>query len=142
MRDKNPQSAKVGDLIMWANYDGGGINFGKIVSFASDWRPMAKGFRQPWFEEERIVGFKYIPDEKGWTFSMIDGVQVRVRSEAIRESVNVSHPLQYANTQRVTDGWMVIAYGDGRAEATTEEHPIAKARRQFMELEGKKGYAF
>lgn len=143
MTDKNPQNAKVGDLIMWPNYNGGGkLNFGKIVSFASDGRPMAKSFWQPWFEKDRLVGYKFEADPKGWTWGEVDGQRVRGRSKAVYEEVNIQHPLRWSHTRRATNGWLVLAHGDGRAETTTEEHPIAKARRQFMELEGKKGYAF
>lgn len=142
MTDKNPQNAKAGDLIMWPNFNGGGLNYGKIVSFSSDGRPMAKSFWEPWFEKDKIVDWKFEADPSGWTWGEVDGQRVRGRSVPIREEVNIQHPLRWSHARRVTSGWVVLAYGDGRVETTEAEHPIAKAKRQFMELESKYGFAF
>lgn len=141
MRDKNPQNAKVGDLIMWTS-NFGGFKFGKLIGFNCNGTPMVKPIAEPYIQTRRMS-----ETEKVWR-DYVYGNEIHPETgkkgywiPAI-EDCNIPIPLQYGRGHEAGSTWTVIAYGDGRAETTTEEHPIAKARRQFMELEGKKGYAF
>lgn len=142
-RNPNPQDAMVGDLIMWTS-NHSGFNFGKIISFNSNGVPMVRPIRLPWFEDKRLVGFKYVPDEVNGYWRDIDGERVKVRLEAIYEEVNIQHPLRYGRGYQAGYNWMVIAYGPNNPKSRTVEelHPIALAKQQFAELETKVQGAF
>lgn len=141
MRDKNPQNAKVGDLIMWTS-NFGGFKFGKLIGFNRNGTPMVQPIGQPYVQRRRVV-----PGEKDWRdYAYGDSIHPETGKRGYwtdkYEVCEIQVPVHYSRGHEAGSTWTVIAYGDGRAETTTEEHPIAKARRQFMELEGKKGYAF
>lgn len=138
--DKNPQNAKIGDLIMWTS-NTSGFQFGKIISWMADGRPMVKPIGQPYVQTTRDTGEKYWSPNK---YSQQSHPETGEKGFWYNkyEPCNILMPVHYDYGQQSGYSWMVIAYGDDRVETVTAEHPIAKARRQFMELEGKKGYAF
>ncbi len=142
-KNTNPQDAMVGDLIMWTA-NNSGFNFGKIISFMKDGRPMVRPIRNPWFEERRYMGSDWVPDENGYWGTDKNGNRVRGRWQARYEEVNIQHPVGYHGGQQSGYSWMVIAYGPNNPKSRTvsEPHPIAKAKQQFAELESGVQVAF
>lgn len=141
MSKSNPQDAMVGDLIMWtSNY--GGFSFGKIISFNRDGVPMVRPISQPYFKEydwvEDLEDFKPVP----WGAKTKDGVKGYYRLKQVKVDEHI--PLRYSGGHQAGYNWMIIAYGPNnpKARTVTEEHPIAKAKRQFAELESETSSPF
>lgn len=135
MSDKNKNGAQVGDLIMYTSRFGG-FKFGKIISFNRNGTPMVQPIAQPYFKE-----FEYVIDKDNWTptkygrFNKEKGETGYFGYKNVK--VDKQIPLRFGRGHEAGSDWMVIAYGENTEMARTieEEHPIAKAKRQFRELE-------